>query len=92
MADNLQVVVDKIREVLARNPGVGVYYEIEVPDLARPIRLSVTPDGVTWIVRIENGSNVIFDSAVVPAFFVNGLYSLLRWTLRECKAQAEKPS
>jgi hypothetical protein len=57
--------------------------------------VEVTPDGVTWLVRVSCGERIIFDatttSCVNPDEFVNGLYVFMRGCLKAAQAPKARP-
>lgn len=79
--DNLQEIVDSIREDLSK--GQGGSWQIGHPDLETPMLLDIRVDGVNaWLVKLACGEQVVFDtgyaSSVKPEEFVNKLYVFLR--------------
>lgn len=92
--DNLQQVTDEIRAHLRK--GLGGYFTIEHPALAHPLKLDVTPDGVTSLVRLTCGERVLFDAtdhfAVDPEELISSLYVFLRAAIKAMTTPAPRPS
>jgi hypothetical protein len=86
MPSNLQSIVDGMRLDLAR--GLGGSWSIEHPEIHRPIKMVVTPDGVSWLVRVACGDRFVFDSAVEPQAFLSSLHSFVVYVIRTLTAKA----
>lgn len=91
VADNLQAIVDEMRETLSR--GTGGLWAIRHDKLAQMLYFEVVPDGITWLVFAKCGERrLMWGEAVVPDALLSELYVLLRRFIRQLTEPAPKPS
>ena len=91
MSDNLQIIVDEMREELAR--GIGGFWSIQHDKLAQPLFFEVVPDGTSWLVFAECGDQrLMWGDAVDPKAVLSNLYVLLRHFIRVLAEPVAKPS
>jgi hypothetical protein len=91
MGDNLQVIVDEMRDELAS--GSGGFWCIKHDKLARPLFFEVVAAGPSWRVFAEcDGRTLLSGDTVEPAALVSDLYVLLRRLIRQLTEPAPKPS
>ena len=92
--DNLQQIVDEMREHYAKNMG-GIF-EIASATLPAPLVVDVVPDGLMWLLKVSCGDRVLYDTgmamAVKPQEFLSNLYVFVRACMKAAITPAPKPS
>ena len=93
-SDNLQQIVDEMREHYSK--GMGGIFEIASATLPAPIVVDVVPDGIMWLLKVTCGERVLYDTgmatAVKPDEFLNGLYVFVRACMKAATTPPPKPS
>jgi len=89
MGDNLQTIVDEMRDDL--RAGHGGFWCLQTDKLPAPLYVEVIPDGTTWIVMVQYGDRRLVDTAADPDAFLSELYVFIRRMLKEAVAPSSAP-
>lgn len=90
--EQLQKAVDQYRAHCAKALPVDLSLA-GIPGLKAPLDIRVIPDGISWIIEIRCGSQVLVpEMAVDPNSFLDNLYTNIVACVRWLRAEKVKPS